>query len=50
MDARTEQAYQQRVFELEALVADCSSQLAQRNATIAALQQQAGALSKPAAE
>ena len=39
MEAPTEQAYQQRITELEALVVDLRSQLAQRDATIAALQQ-----------
>ena len=39
MDARTEQTYQQRITELEVLVVDLRSQLAQRDATIAALQQ-----------
>ena len=49
MDAPTEQAYQQRITELEVLVVDLRSQLAQRDATIAALQQQVAALSKQVA-
>ena len=50
MDARTEQAHQQRITELEKLVFDLRSQLAQRDAIIAALQQQVAALSKQVAD
>ncbi|MGC8540400.1 MAG: MbeD/MobD family mobilization/exclusion protein [Phycisphaerae bacterium] len=49
MDARTEQTYQQRITELEVLVVDLRSQLAQRDATIAALQHQVAALSEQVA-
>jgi len=50
MDARTEQAYQQRIAALEACVVDFETQLAQRDATIAALQQQVTDLSKQVAD
>lgn len=57
MDARTEQAYQQRIAELElqnasleVRASDLTRQLAQRDATIAALQQQIAALSKQMAD
>ena len=50
MDVFTEQVYQQRIAELEVLVVDLRSQLAQRDITIAALQQQVAELSKQVAE
>jgi transposase len=40
MDVLTEQAYQQRIAELESFVVELKAQLAQRDATIAALTQQ----------
>ena len=53
MDARTEQAYQQRIAELthqlaqrDTAILELRVQLAQRDATIAALQQQVAELSK----
>ncbi len=53
MDARTEQAYQQRIAELthqlaqrDAAILELRVQLTQRDATIAALQQQVAELSK----
>lgn len=50
MDLRTEQAYQQRIAELEICVVDLTAQLAERDATIVALQQQVAVLSKQVAE
>jgi hypothetical protein len=38
MDVHTEQTYQKRIDELEAYVVSLKTQLAQRDATIAALQ------------
>jgi len=49
MDVRTEQAYQQRIAELESHVAGLEAQLAQRDATIAALKKQVVDLSKQVA-
>ncbi len=50
MDVRTEQAYQQRIAELELQVADLTQQLAQRDAAIAALQQQVADLTRQLAQ
>ena len=57
MDARTEQAYQQRIAELthqlaqrDTAILELRVQLTQRDATIAALQQQVAELSKQVAD
>ncbi|NNM87820.1 MAG: hypothetical protein HKL95_04810 [Phycisphaerae bacterium] len=57
MDVRTEQAYRERIAELElqnarleVRIVDLTHQLAQRDATITVLQQQVAALSKQVAE